>query len=377
MATNSEGRINTEELVENIRAWAHTANAVTLPDGRLFLVWSAGQFEESEDMVIAGAVMGKDGTWSGSHVVVDRFELKGETWIPWCPTVLCADDGSLHVFFMGNPRSSYVFVPEPRSTVRAGWQLGDDRKNKMFHARLRDFRCEDVRMLFPEDSGVNIQGAPLRLESGAWVVPYDSMTTGHSHFVVLDERIEACEKRGDVFCDPGSLEPSVVQLEDGRIICYLRFHSTDWNWNHAIYGREVQGHVWRTESTDECRTFSAPVATNLRNPSGGIDIALSRTGRFLITFNDSYALRLPLCVGISDDLGATFRVRDIETGIGDPVYGWPFANYEHNCHAYPKLVQSSDGIWHLFYSYRMECIKHVWFDEAWLAGGRRVFGFAE
>ena len=38
MATNRDKRIKTEELIENIRAWAHTANAVELADGRKALL---------------------------------------------------------------------------------------------------------------------------------------------------------------------------------------------------------------------------------------------------------------------------------------------------------------------------------------------------
>ncbi len=373
METDYLEPIETHQLIENIRAWAHTVNAVELPDGRVFVVFSAGQFEDSGDMVVAGAVMNTDGTWEPTHVVVDRFDMDGETWIPWCPTVLLADDGTLHVFFMGNPLSEYVFISQPRSTVRAGWQMGDDSKNKMFHARLRDFRCDTVRMLLPDEPGVNTQGRPLHLRSGGWAVPYDAFPDFHGHFLILDEKIDGYEKRGDVFCPPGSLEPSIVQLPNGRILCYLRF-CPKWNWGKATMGQEIQGHIWATTSDDELRSFSTPIATNLRNPSGGVDIALSSSSRLLLTYNDSYALRLPLSVGISDDLGKTFRVRDVETGLAEPVYGWAFANYEYNCHAYPKLLQTRDGIWHLFYTYHYDCIKHVWFDEAWLEQGRKVIG---
>ena len=205
-------------------------------------------------------------------------------------------------------------------------------------------------------------------------MPFDSGHILHSHFVMLDEEIQAYEKRGDIFCPPGSLKAAVVQFDDGLIICYLRFHPRNWNWLDALDEKEVQEHIWKTVSHDDCRTFSPPVATNLRNPSSGIDIVLSRSGRLLITYNDSYALRLPLSVGISDNLGETFRVRDIETGLGEPVYGWAFGNYEYNCHAYPKLLQTRNGLWHLFYTYRYDCIKHVWFDEKWLENGRKVIG---
>ena len=377
MALNHFGPIDTAEIIENVRAWAHTANAVALPDGGLFLVWSAGQFEEAEDMVVAGARMDKDGKWGKAHVVVDRFELEGETWIPWCPTVLQAADGSLHVFCMGNPRSGYIFAPYPVSTVRSAWMLGDDQANRMFHACLKpDLTCGRIEMLLPDENGVNVQGRPLHLQSGGWAVPFDSMTTLHSHFLILDEQVRFREKRGDLVCPPGSCEPAVVQLPNGDVICYVRFDpkGSDWYSRLVKDAQTPHGHIWKTVSHDECRTFSEPVPTNLRNPNAGIDIALARSGRFLIAFNDSYSLRLPLSVGISDDLGRTFRVRDVETALAEPYYGWPFANYMRNCHAYPKLAQTRNGIWHLFYSHRMECIKHVWFDEQALEQGRKVVG---
>ncbi len=376
MPSNHDERIHTEELIPNIRAWSHTANAVELPDGRLFLVWSAGQFEESEDMVVAGAVREVDGTWQPSRVVVDRFDMDGETWIPWCPIILQAADGDLHVFCMGNPRSKYVYVDQPRSLVRAGWQLGDDADNRMLHVRLKDFAADHARIVLPDEGGVNTQGTPLHLESGGWIVPFDNMHTRHCHFLHLDEKLESYENRGDLDIDPGVLEPSIVQLGDGRILCYLRFWPS-WNWGKAVKGEAIQGHVVKTVSDDDCRTFSAPVVTNLRNPNSGVDIKVSRSGKLLITYNDSYALRLPLCVGISNDMGKTFRVRDVETGLSEPHYGWSFANYMYNCHAYPKLLQTRDNTWHLFYTHRYDCIKHVWFDESWLEGGRLVAGLDE
>ena len=78
------------------------------------------------------------------------------------------------------------------------------------------------------------------------------------------------------------------------------------------------------------------------------------------SFNDSYAERVPLSVGISGDEGNTLQVRDIEVKNG--IYG------------YPKLLQTRDGLWHLFYSQNYHHIEHVSFDEDWLLSGRRVIG---
>jgi predicted neuraminidase len=41
-------------------------------------------------------------------------------------------------------------------------------------------------------------------------------------------------------------------------------------------------------------------------------------------------------------------------------------------YAYPKLLQDSSGLWHLFYSHDYSHIQHAWFDEDWLEEGRQV-----
>jgi predicted neuraminidase len=126
------------------------------------------------------------------------------------------------------------------------------------------------------------------------------------------------------------------------------------------YARRGDGFIWRSESSDNARSFSRPVATNLRNPHAGIEIATGRSGRLLIAFNDSHMLRTPLTLGISEDEGQSFRTRDVEAGNGE--------------FSYPKLIQTGDGRWHLFYTHLRLAIAHVAFDEDWLLGGRKEIG---
>ncbi|MFQ6076043.1 MAG: exo-alpha-sialidase, partial [Candidatus Bathyarchaeia archaeon] len=170
----------------------------------------------------------------------------------------------------------------------------------------------------------------------------------HSRFLVSDENQENWHQRGEIYSAPGCLEPSIVQLPRGDILCYMR------------YGARGGGHIWRSISSDEGQSFSPPELTTLRNPHSGIDIALSTTGRLLITYNDSYYLRTPVCIGVSDDYGKTWRVRDIEFDVGE--------------YSYPKLIQTSDGLWHIFYTHNRTHIQHGWFDEEWLENRRKVIG---
>jgi predicted neuraminidase len=140
----------------------------------------------------------------------------------------------------------------------------------------------------------------------------------------------------------------VVELAGGDILCYMR---------HGSPG----GHVWRSRSKDEGHTWSPPELTNLRNPCSPIALAVSAdSGRLIIAYNDSYRLRTPLCVGVSNDYGRTWHVRDIESGPGE--------------YSYPQLIQTPDGQWHVFYCRNLQFIQHGWFDEQWLEHGRQVIG---
>ena len=90
------------------------------------------------------------------------------------------------------------------------------------------------------------------------------------------------------------------------------------------------------------------------------EVAVGKSGRLLILYNDSHQLRTPLTLGISEDEGITFNTRDIETGVG--------------AFSYPKLHQTNDGIWRAMYTYQRDCIAEVCFDEEWLLDGRKVIG---
>jgi hypothetical protein len=173
-------------------------------------------------------------------------------------------------------------------------------------------------------------------------------------FLIGDEDLEHWQFGAELFKEPGCSEPSIVQLSSGEVLCYMRRPGL------TRTPPSPPGHAWRAVSTDGCRSFSEPAKTNLRNPDSGMDICLGRGNRLVVAYNDSYAERFPLCAGISDDVGATFRMRDVEPELG--------------AYPYPKLLQTRDGLWHLFYSYNYAAIGHAWFDEEWLDAGRRMLG---
>lgn len=355
------------EAMSNVMPFGHAANAVEVSGGDIFVTWYCGSHEGGEDQRIVGTVRKPNGQWHAVRTIVKRFDYGGDTWVPEIGVPVPAPDGGLRLFFWACPLSTFQLVQNPGVIrISGGWGGGSwfpyptvEYKAPIWRREIPDSRVFVVRLgpdyqagtpeLFVEERGLVIMGAARRLKSGQWLLPYHTERKEcwfRTRFFVSDENQERWESRGDIFAEPGCLEPVVVQISSGDILCYMR---------HGGFN----GHIWRAVSADAGRTFSEPVRTNLRNPHAGIDIGVSKTSnRLLIVYNDSYAQRTPLSVGISSDGGKIFRMRDVESHGG--------------AYAYPKLLQDSSGLWHLFYSHDYSHIQHAWFDEDWLEEGRQV-----
>ncbi|MBM3449565.1 MAG: hypothetical protein FJX78_00975 [Armatimonadetes bacterium] len=362
------------ELIGNIMPFAHAANAVALADGTIAVTWYCGSYEGAEDQRIAGAERRPDGTWTDPHLVLDRFDHDGQSWNPETSVPIVSADGTHHLLVFAFPRSRFALVKDVRTYFvkphRAGFDCTprtveiplwyrDLMVTKLFSTRMVDHRATALTPLPLQKTAMVFQGRALKLQNGQWAIPYHRREGTEMRaakvsagFLLADDGLTHWEQGAEIFKEPGCSEPAAIQWRSGEVLAYMR---------RAGLTRTPPpppGDVWTAISRDGCRTFTEPVQTNLRNPDSGSDLYLGRGERLVVAFNDSYVERFPLCVGISDDGGVTYRARDVESSLG--VY------------AYPKLLQSADGLWHLFYSHNYACIVHAWFDEEWIESGRKI-----
>jgi predicted neuraminidase len=122
--------------------------------------------------------------------------------------------------------------------------------------------------------------------------------------------------------------------------------------------RTSNGVLATTWSSDNGRTWSTLAKTTLPNPNSGTDAVTLKDGRQLLVYNHSSpppetptkGLRYPLDIGISTD-GVTWkRVLTLES---EPI---------GNGYAYPAVIQTSDGLVHVTYTWNRQHIKHVVLD---------------
>jgi predicted neuraminidase len=138
-----------------------------------------------------------------------------------------------------------------------------------------------------------------------------------------------------------TLQPSVIPLDEKRAVVLLR----DWTQAKRIFV---------SRSADAGLTWTKPVATNLPNPDAGLSGLRLRDGRLLAAYNDSVSSRTDLSFALSEDEGLTWR--KIAMVEEDPKESF----------SYPYLMQTSDGMIHVAYTWNADGIKMISFNDAWI-----------
>jgi predicted neuraminidase len=132
-----------------------------------------------------------------------------------------------------------------------------------------------------------------------------------------------------------AIQPSILTHADGRL--------------QAI-GRTRSGRLFETWSGDRGQTWSPVALTALPNPSAGTDAVTLRDGRHLLVYNHTPKGRTPLNIAVTRDGKTWEAVHVLESDAGE--------------YSYPAVIQTSDGLVHITYTWKRERIKHVVIDPA-------------
>ena len=130
-----------------------------------------------------------------------------------------------------------------------------------------------------------------------------------------------------------AIQPSVLIHSGGRL---------------QAVGRTRSGRVFETWSEDGGGSWSPVTLTVLPNPNSGLDAVTLQSGRHLIVYNHTTRGRSPLNVSVSED-GMTWEAALVlEREAGE--------------YSYPAVIQTSDGLVHVTYTWRRQRIRHVVID---------------
>lgn len=127
-------------------------------------------------------------------------------------------------------------------------------------------------------------------------------------------------------------------------------------------GRSRQNKLFQIASPDLGKTWGTMTLGSLPNPNSGTDAVTLKDGRHLIVYNHSQMIagkwggfRTPLNLAISND-GVTWQAAMV-------LENEPAAEF-----SYPAIIQTSDGMVHVTYTWKRKKVKHAVIDPTKLTG---------
>ncbi len=302
------------------RIGSHAATITAFSDGELLAAWySYSGPEELDGADIYLSRKTKDvAAWEAPQLVIDRPEADGNP-------VLYSEGDRVWLF--------QAVVPFGWSTAHIEVQQSADRG-----------KTWQTPQWVSGAIGSNTRFAPIRTATGSLLLPaYDDLL-GRSLFFESTDGQE-WQFLAAVFSLPGNIQPSVVRLDDDRLLAVMRPLQA--------------GSLWVTESCDSGHTWSSPRESGFANPVSPAALLRLANGHLVLVFNDSTTERNPLAVAVSLDDGLSWSpAREIARADG-------------GC-SYPSAVQTNDGRVHVVFSVGRERIDHVAFNEAWIGAGVEI-----
>jgi predicted neuraminidase len=270
----------------------------------------------------------ENGTWTAPVAVADGVGFATNRLPTWNPVLFQPKNGPLLLF--------YKVGPSP-ATWWGILKTSDD-NGKTWSKPMR----------LPEGILGPIKNKPVQLADGDILSP--TSVEGDGGWRVHFERSP----------DGGKTWTATPPVNDGKAIGAIQpsilFH--DGGKLQAI-GRTKNDKLFEIWSDDGGATWGQMTLGSLPNPNSGTDAVTLRDGRQLLVYNHNIRTgsnnkgRSPLNVAISEDGKNWLAALVLENSPDAP-----------NGFAYPAVMQTSDGLVHITYTWERRRIKHVVIDPA-------------
>lgn len=305
----------------------HSVTIVEATNGDLVSAWFGGSHERHPDVCIYSAIKPKGSDkWGEAIKVADGVMPDGTRFPTWNPVLYQIPGGDLMLFYKIGPKpSEWWGVYRTSSDGGKTWSDKIDMPNKDFLGPIKNkpVLLSNGTLLLPSSTEGN--GWHLRMESTpdfgkTWVMG-DTISRGK-------QKINA-------------IQPSILFHKDGRI--------------QAI-GRTKNRAIFSTFSKDNGKTWSDLELIGLPNNNSGTDAVTLKNGKHLLVYNhvlppgnEAKGPRTPLNLSISDD-GINWKATLV------------LEDSKISQYSYPSIIQSSDGMVHIVYTWRRQKLKYVKID---------------
>jgi predicted neuraminidase len=189
----------------------------------------------------------------------------------------------------------------------------------------------------PEDIIGPVKNKPVLLENGIILCPSSTENDGwivHMEFTADNgltwEKTPPLNER-----KTGAIQPTVLVHQEGKL---------------QLLCRSTVSKILTSWSDDGGHKWSEMVPLDLPNPNSGIDAVSLKDGRHLVIYNHLTRGRNMLNAAISKD-GVTWEAAVL---LENDQKGTEYS--------YPAVIQTSDGLVHITYTWNRKQIKHVVID---------------
>ncbi len=302
----------------------HSPTIAQAQDGTLIAAWFGGTKERDKDVTIWLSRC-KEGSWSKPVEVADGKQGDGSRYSCFNPVLFQPAKGPLMLF--------YKVGPNPREWWGMLKTSQDCGKTWSSPKRL------------PENILGPIKNKPIQLANGDMLCPSSTEDNGWKVHLELTSDLGKTWSIINVPNDPNinAIQPSILTYRDGKM---------------QMLCRTGKGFISQCWSDDNGKSWGQMTATSVGNPNSGIDAVTMKDGRQLLVYNpgsENLGPRVPLSVAVSSDGKNWKKICDLEIAAEQ-------GTTEHVEYSYPSVIQTSDGMIHIVYTYNRQTIKHVVLD---------------
>lgn len=292
----------------------HASTIVETSSG-LVAAWFGGTAEKNPDVGIWVSRREK-GAWTAPTEVANGVQPDGTRHPTWNPVLFQPKRGPLRLY--------YKVGPSPRDWWGEMKSSTDRGKSWSAPVRLAG------GILGP------IKNKPVQLRNGKIVSPSSTENDGwRIHVEQSKDSGESWLKVGPLNdgVEFGAIQPTVLVWPKARL---------------QMLCRSRQGKIVDCWSEDGGETWSPLRTTDLPNPNSGIDAVMLKDGRAVLIYNNTARGRTPIDVAVSLDGKSWKHALSLEAEPGE--------------YSYPAVIQASDGLVHITYTWKRQKIRHVVLD---------------
>lgn len=309
------GVVSTEFIYETAPFPQCHASTICETKSGLVCAWFGGTKEKHPDVGIW--LSRHDGkAWSPPVEVANGVQDETKRHPCWNPALFQMPDGPLLLFYKVGPSPSTWW----------GMLIRSDDAGQTWSKPER----------LPDEIAGPIKNKPVLLADGRMLCPSSTEDKGwRVHMEWTSDAGKTWERTPALNTGVvgGAIQPTILRHGDKlQMLCRNRLPTT----------------ILQSWSDDGGKTWSDLAPTELPHPGSGIDGVTLANGKHLLVYNHTQRGRSPLNLAHSED-GKTWQAALVlESEPGE--------------YSYPAIVQTSDGLVHITYTWKRQRVRHVTVD---------------